>query len=122
MNGTPQLLRRLRSLGVRFNLAGDAVEVDAPTTALKESDVLLMKKSRDQIRLLLKIEEATRHRPRIIPDQVSCLDMKHWLDWDSFQFSRFCHRILGRPGPSNVREDQTVLAALLDFVTEEGHR
>ena len=122
MTAAPQLLQRLRQLGVRFNLAGDAVQVDAPTSALTNSDVVSLKKSRDQIRVLLKVEAANQHGKRLIPNRVSCLDVKRWLGWDSFEFSRFCHRTIGRPGPANRNDDEHILAALLEFVTAGGNR
>ena len=111
------LLKQLRELGADLQLHGSDIQVDAPRGTIDDAILSRIRRHKSALRLLLDLE-VRRPVGTLIPDTVSALELKHALGWDVLQFTRFCHPLIGRPGPSCVEEDLRVLDAMLASVQE----
>ena len=120
MSAALALLDRLRGQGARLSLDGHDIEIDAPVGVIDAETKSELGRRKRQIAALM-MAEASRppSKQPPIPGSISALELKRVLGWDATKFSRFCHPLIGRPGPSTREEDEQVLDAMLDTIPED---
>ena len=108
------LLNALRRIGLRMARHQDNLVLEGPTGILDDDLLAAVRREKPRLLLLLRCEDERPCGPPPIPGSVSALELKWVLGWDAHRFSRLCHALLARPGPSSREEDQLVLRAMLE--------